>query len=300
MSGEQSNDNKWKNHLLKSSLPHEQIVSEKLQGSDFYLVGKYPYIRPNEQDINTEFSIDTQARLRVKAPYMATLLVECKYNYPGIRWVFSQYPKSKSSFMPGELYCLHDREQHQLHSLSTLLPICTQGIELYNNGFEPNTISHGLNQLFYGMPNLIIQEALNKNNKWSTGKATHSFICLLLVTTADLYILKPEQSLDNYHSATSLDDVASKVDALIVAQEEGPHLHQYCESLLRMYIKRSTDERDKVKKIPNLLIEDFSRKILPSILSVIIVNLDSFEYILEKIKNTINDIFQKNDSLKKK
>ena len=32
-------------------------------------------------------------------------------------------------------------------------------IELYNNGFDPNSISRGLSQLRYGMPNLIIQEA---------------------------------------------------------------------------------------------------------------------------------------------
>src|SRR4051812_48864672 len=96
----------WKDYLLQSSLPLEQIVSEKLDSNQWHIDGEFPYVRPNEQDINTEFSVDLRAFALAESiesgdidTYASLdLLIECKYNYPGTRWVFSAPPKAENLY----------------------------------------------------------------------------------------------------------------------------------------------------------------------------------------------------------
>lgn len=52
---------KWKDALLKTSLPLEYLVAEQLSDLRFGIHGEYHYLRPNEQGIPTEFSIDIWA-----------------------------------------------------------------------------------------------------------------------------------------------------------------------------------------------------------------------------------------------
>src|SRR5437773_1986873 len=103
MSDRQANDKKekdWKDALLKSSLPLEQLVSETLESNGFTIGGEYSYVRPNEHNARTEFSIDlhtddTVMRKSEKVEIEArlNLLVECKYCSPGVKWIFSPYAK---------------------------------------------------------------------------------------------------------------------------------------------------------------------------------------------------------------
>ena len=95
MTEKKNNESKWKDYLLKSSLPLEQLVAEKLEKSGVYIAGEYPYIRTNDQNISTEFSVDLHAfellaYSHQKDQYWGNLnfLIECKYNYPGVKWVF--------------------------------------------------------------------------------------------------------------------------------------------------------------------------------------------------------------------
>ncbi len=90
--------NKWKDALLKTSLPLEYLVAEKLSRKGFSIRGEYSYTRKNEQGIETEFSVDLHAVDLFKKrsdDHWASLdlLVECKYNHPGVKWVFSPHPK---------------------------------------------------------------------------------------------------------------------------------------------------------------------------------------------------------------
>ncbi len=287
MSENQEGDNRWKDNLLKSSLPLEQLVSEKLENKNLYIAGEYSYIKPNEQDINTEFSIDLHAYETIKNTYTTrlNLLIECKYNYPGIKWVFS--PHVQTSYIPKFLYVLQNQEKYSLYQLRADLPICTRGIELNNSGFDPNTISRGLNQLRYGMPNLILQEALNIQKKRNPVKPHLSYICLILVTTANLYILKSNQGLDTYQSAKSLTEVAHEVKALIVAQELGPHLQKYCRSLLNASIKTLNKAPNRPEALDQMS-DQYQDRLFPKMFQVIVVNLNGFDYIVNTLQNAIH------------
>ncbi len=58
MNKESNDNNKWKDALLKSGLPFEYLVAQKLSKLNFNLHGEYSYLRRNEDDKTTEFSID--------------------------------------------------------------------------------------------------------------------------------------------------------------------------------------------------------------------------------------------------
>jgi hypothetical protein len=288
----------WKEYLLKSSLPLEQIVSKKLENKQMGIVGEYPYIRPNEQGIHTEFSIDLHAvkflgtQLQSvpidlkKYTARLNLLIECKYNHPGVRWIFSPYPPNFE--MPLTVFRLQKMGKHSTFSLDLdtepFLPFCTRGIELHGTGFDPNNISRGLSQLRYGMPNLILQEIdrLKPSNRLFFTE--QSLIGLMLVTTADLYVLRADQDIEAYRSAESLEDVAQKVDALVVSQERGPHLQQYCEELCETRFNRKPSDHVEQQLIKKEVNEDF-----PMEFQIIVVGLNSLEDVIDLIVDAIKN-----------
>lgn len=255
MSEQSGKDNKWKDYLLKSSLPLEQIVSEKLERQGFIGVGEYSYIRLNEHGARTEFSVDLHAfelipRAEQDEQFWAILnvLIECKYNYPGVKWVFTPHP-SESVIVVGCITALDslcterlDDEipwiEDPLYMLDNQLPYCNRGIEIHGSGADPNTILRGLNQLRYGLPNLVAQECANQIRTSNDEDLQISFICPILVTTANLYRLKTGIDLEAYQSATSLTDIADEVDALIAYQETGPDLYRYCETVAKKLHKQ--------------------------------------------------------------
>src|SRR5229473_4520754 len=107
---EKSDNSNWKENLLKSSLPLEQLVAEELEKNTFYIAGEYSYTRKNEHEINTEFSIDLlshKSNLVEKSQFgdILNILIECKYTYPTTKWVFSPHPHP--GFKSLGIYCLN-------------------------------------------------------------------------------------------------------------------------------------------------------------------------------------------------
>lgn len=296
MSNKQGNENKWKDFLLKSSLPLEQLVAQKLGKKGLHVAGEYPYIRPNEQDISTEFSVDLYAYRTIKPSSTESdcwkrlnLLVECKYNYPGIKWIFS--PQTRWNTGVGYIGTFLNGKKHCYHTIERFLPSCTRGIELNNTGFDPNTISHGLNQLRYGMPNLILQKITTNLDKQMPDKPQISLIGLILVTTADLYVLKPDLDLESYYLAENLNDVAEPVSHLVVLQERGPHLQEYCEHVIKNSIKRpNINVSDASIIVESSYIKNSLETLIPKSSSIIVVNINFWDEIIDEI----NDVFLKN------
>jgi hypothetical protein len=87
---------KWKDALLRTSLPLEYLVAEKLCELGFFISGEYAYIRPTDKSPNAEFSVDIHSFKLFPSEEdvwaNVHLLVECKYSYPGIKWLFSPQP----------------------------------------------------------------------------------------------------------------------------------------------------------------------------------------------------------------
>jgi hypothetical protein len=75
---------KWKDFLLKTSMPLEYLVAEKLSELKYGIQCEYNYLRPNETGVPTEFSVDIWAvnnLFKKNFGLWANLnyLIECKY-----------------------------------------------------------------------------------------------------------------------------------------------------------------------------------------------------------------------------
>jgi hypothetical protein len=319
MSDKSSGDSKWKDHLLRSSLPLEQLVAEAMERHGLYVAGEYPYTRPNELELDREFSVDLHAfellprRSRSEGSWGAlNLLVECKYSYPGVQWIFTPCPPS-SLIVVGCIKRLEDlcterlihrkiTSRDPLYALDYSLPFCVTGVALHTGGADQNTISHGLNQLRYGLPNLIAQECRNQIETRIEEDLRISFVCPVLVTTASLHILKRGLSLSDYQDASQLSDVADDADALIVFREVGPDLFKYSTRIAeRLHerhpaIVRRLDDiedlldpsQDEVSvRIVGATKDTFDSRIAQEYSRILVVRFSALDQILEIVRRSV-------------
>lgn len=278
---------------------------KKLEKHGFYVSGEYAYSRTNEHKVETEFSVDLHASdfLEHGTETLCELnfLVECKYNYPGVKWIFSPHPAETIVFANNITY-LQDlctkrlAETGPLSELDPRLEYCTRGIELHKNGADLNAISRGLNQLRYALPNLVAQECRSQMLAWHEDDLVVSLICPVLVTTASLNVLKTGLTLDTFQAASSLDEVATEVDALIVYQEPGPHLLNYCRQIARILHKQYPDIRTRLDEFEQILGRE-KTKLLPSTWAfnehfssvtqnILVVHLDALDQFLANARES--------------
>jgi hypothetical protein len=248
MSGK--SNNKWKDALLKTSLPLEFLVAEKLAKLDFDVSGEFTFVRKNEQNVDTEFSVDLRASrmlYRRVGDYndwaQINLLIECKYNYPGVKWVFAPHPQ-ESSLLTTVVTTFQDLSKERisnegihalyfdrLHVFDVPLHLCIKGIELHESDANTQSITRGLNQLKWAIPQLVSDLLHSQLSVIEMGWAKIEFICPILVTTASLYVLRTDLHLSDFQNAENLNDVSEKVEALMVSQDQGSQMSKYIEKL---------------------------------------------------------------------
>lgn len=302
---DKQNKKKWKDNLLKSSLPLEQVVSEKLTQQGFSMSGEFTYMRQNEHNTEVEFSVDlyalrelTKSRTRNDTKPWGTenILIECKYSHPHVNWIFSQYAEYvNTSFVN----CLEfpyrpSLKDDPLYKLDHQFRHCVRGIELMDDHFNPDAISRGLHQLRYAYPNLVKQEIIRIENPSSEPRPVISYMYMVLVTNAPLYVLKTQQDLEKYHAAESLDDIAQKVSALVVSQEAGPDLVQYQDKILSDELERmlnptfSNDDDETIDPEAVFYPSDFINSTLKRS-AILVVNMNRLDAALKKVAQAIYD-----------
>lgn len=300
-------NNKWKNALLKTGLPLEYLISEKLSDKGFGIGGEFSYIRKNEQNINTEFSVDLNGFKLIKKgkdDYWADLmfLIECKYNYPGVKWVFT--PHSKESFITSGIVntfdnlCTSKVENTKfINSLDDNLYYCVKGVELHELDSNVQSITRGLYQLKYAVPQLAKRTLQTQITTWNDEDLNIGFICPILVTTASLFVFNERLNLTEIEKAKNLSEIAEEVDALVVHQENTPQLDDYIRELTRkLYsdfpeIIERLESAAKIqgKPISNFLPESFglNHRIKHSAENVLVVTYNYFEKMVSKIHNAV-------------
>lgn len=296
---------KWKDHLLKTSLPLEHIVAQLLEKSEFEIAGEYAYNRPNEHDQETQFSVDIHCyNLIFKGKHgwgMLNLLVECKYCYPGVQWIFAPHPKESTiSALPchislDELSNRHLTNRGGLISFTIKVPHCTRGISLSKEGADPNSISHGLNQLRYAIPNLMADEYEFQVSTTEDKYLWASLICPILVTTATLHVLKFDVDLKDFHSASSIEEVSDEVPYLVVHQRPSPHLRQYSQGIARI-LQENPDVQVRFEEVNKRLAENsllgmpsqitFDEKFKDAGYNILIVTLDALDELILAVQTT--------------
>jgi hypothetical protein len=298
-------DNKWKQHLLKSGLPLEFIVAQELSSRGHEVFGEYPYVRPDEKNERKEFSVDVRTHAHYEVGdsfHTLSLLVECKYRTPGTVWMFA--PLSSNTYAVG---LIHDTSEvapvrfhgNELSSFEDEIGYCVGGVEISpDSGANREAVRHGLAQLRFAMPVLFagdLQHALQ--HPWSNGRHV-SFCCPLLVTTAELRCLKKGLALDDFHQASSLDEISEVTGAIVVNEEVGPQLQTYADEISSNFAQDAPKLKRRLSALGKVLVshENQSRmapdlsSILRSIAHtaerVLVVNLTAFPALLEKLGKT--------------
>jgi len=307
----QNQSSKWKDFLLKSSLPLEHIVSEELERQSFYVVGEYAYQKANENSIQTEFSVDIHASLLLEQKQASwaeiNLLVECKYCYPGVQWIFSPHPAA-STIVGSD--CIKHWDGLCTHRLKSTEPLrdfddqftyCIRGVEIHSSGSDPNNISRGLNQLRYALPTLVVQQARAQATTLHEEDLTLAFTCPVLLTTAQLYVLRPALDLRYFQKASALDEVARPVKSLVFHRQPGPQYAAYCRETYSKLEEEDFEIRARAAKFEEAfntpqddtplyrrhsLFEHF--EFLST--NILIVQLDTFPSLVKSIKRAVSKL----------
>ena len=304
---------KWKDPLLRSSLPLEYLIAKKLNDIGVYVSGEYSYLRPNENGLMTEFSTDIWAFKFLEENEQEDLwacinfIMECKYTYKSTKWIFAPYP-SDENISSGYINIFQDFavqriDKNLLHNFEQQqnLKYCFKGIELLEKDCNPNTISKGLNQLKYASIQLAKTSITNQICAWHDDELKIEFLCPILLTTAPLYILKNNLSLENIEQAVNVEDIADKVDALIVSQNKNVQLHDYInQSVIEFRKSYNSEINTTLQKLDEILMaanyndyymsDDF---FLDGIIGnpserILVLNYNSFEENIQKIINLIS------------
>lgn len=264
--GSQKSGN-WKNALLSSGLPLEYLVAEKLTQQGLQVFGEYSYTRRNEQDINTEFSVDLLAKYLLDDRQCGSwgcldLLIECKYRYCNTKWVFSPHPSYRSQatnpVIINQDLCTRRISDRFLTNLYEDLKVCLRGTEFHSGSRKdnPNEISHGLAQLHYAAPSLVQRGLHQQIDAKSDEELQIQAACSILVTTASLHVLRRDASLESFYEASNLVDVAEEVDALIVRQIPGPQLQEYSGELSSRFLQSNPTTRHYIEALGKLIKKD--------------------------------------------
>jgi len=297
-----SKDNKWKEYLLKSGIPLEYEIKEfldkKLCVSNF----EYTYFRKDKSDVLTEFSYDIDSSY-INPPHFVDLMIECKYRHESTKWLF--LPESYggpneigfTSFMhPND----HFNEQGHFRFSNfpfQLAPLCSKGVEITSQGQNPKTITQAISQISYAMAEKVtdgiyhqVDEILSKNFN-----GTIFYNIPIIITTAELYRIKENSSIDLIKKSDNLEEIATKENCLVIKNNAGVDLENYNLSIYQKFINEFG--REKLEKKLNTFNKDLdfvmsviAKHYCPSCLVVIHYSkennglIDFFDYIDRVIK----------------
>lgn len=212
-------DKAWKDIFLKSGLPLEHSVAGVLKRLGLKVQVEYNYVRRNERNEDVTFSVDLRAVHRDHRDLLLSALVECKYCSPGTQWIMvpnedeAPFNQHRPSYFHGiDLFATESLFTLNTYDLYPQELMVHRGVQIARWGnVSPGTVSEAVAQLRYA--------ALEQNIEWSAQRIRdaemagpdaprlpYASVCLI-VTTAEIRVLKPMLSLEAFQKAESADDV---------------------------------------------------------------------------------------------
>ena len=206
----------WKDHLLSSGLPLEQSVVQVLKSLGVEDAREYKYEKPNEQGVPTTFSVDIHATL-VKSVWLE-FFIECKYRHDGTQWIFTpdEYSIGHDDSFFDSLVVLDELldchvDNFLVDRYSDEYVLCGKGVELLNNDANPKSIEQAIQQLRYA----LVEESADCLREQAEGLNALFVLVPIVVTTAELWRLRPNVTIERLRSASCLDEVADQYSILL-------------------------------------------------------------------------------------
>lgn len=229
---------KWsstKNYLLLSGIPLEASVSKILQKLNILDLGEFYFKRDDKF-----FSIDSWSHFILRRnpqdylDFNIDFLIECKYRVENRGWYFIPYKENRdrnerlpfprhNSF--NNLLCFYsdnkfqkDFSQYYIDLADEIIPkdisICDKGIEIYDDGFVPDSITESIYQISFATAKRI-HDAITieiEDNLSQFG----SIIFPIIVTTADLFVLNSTVSLEKIKESNDSQEVCKEVGEILL------------------------------------------------------------------------------------
>ena len=239
----------WKDHLLSSGVPLEYSVARIFEQLEIWRPGEFRYERKDPDGVPRVFSVDVHAsHIDSKQNVWLETLVECKYRHDGTRWVFTprEYDPVfgedlKDLFVTLDQYCL-DRQlnRQRIRGFRTQYPLCGKGIELLPEDTNPKTIEQAVQQLRHAVVAKALDALVHQVDDL-LGAPTPLFVIVpIIVTTAELWRLKPGTTVEDVRGADDIGMIAERRD-LVVLYDELNHVDK------RHSIERFDEAFDKTQ-----------------------------------------------------
>lgn len=242
----------WKDKFISSGLPLEFEVGKILKSKKFFFNYDYSYSRDKptltndsgkKADIYTDSSVDLNAWSftpfddeDADQTAWLQLLIECKYAHPKKKWLFLPdiYTNKFSHYRHGSSIRYIDRfskkflKYNATESFDKQNHICYKEteIDIETGDCEERPVRKGISQLQYALPRLIYDYILECGD--DDDFALPLFFCPILVTTAELRVLKPKVTIEEVNNSTNLDDIAITVPYLVLISDCGPDFQKHC------------------------------------------------------------------------
>jgi hypothetical protein len=230
-------DQNWKKAFLGSGLPLEHSVREVLHELGFEHPTDLAYARPSG-DSDRDFSIDVYASQVISGSAIghsfAEFLVECKYVTRGTKWVFvpeqaegDWAPRLSDLFLCAGVFTGATINRSAVDALGARYRYCYGGVELRDGHNNKSAIPHALAQLQYAVGHRI-GDAVGHNAVGALGAAGIPFAIIpMIVTTAEIYCLRNDVGLSEIEGASEIDEVADRLDSLILVREPTRELQDH-------------------------------------------------------------------------
>jgi len=251
---------KWKDFLLKSSIPLEYEVMQLL--NKYGCVGNYEhaYLREDENEIINEFSYDIDAAY-IKGTDFFKLMIECKYRDPSTNWIF--IPENYGGMNEIESHAFlnpidHFTKKNKFSFLDfePLGALCGKGIEITSNGQNPKTITQAISQLSYAMAEKVIISMEHQIDELLTTSEFIFYNIPIIVTTANLYRLNENVTIEEIKIAKNIEDIGTKEDCFVLNGNIVPDLESYNFSKFSEFI--NSRGRDNLNKKLNSFNDDIA------------------------------------------
>lgn len=221
----------WKDLLLSSGLPLEYSVGRLLAGISSWTASEYKYRRTSEDGSDKIFSVDVAStHINARDDVWLEMLVECKYRHDGTNWVFVPLEsRNNDSAIISIDQCsdVGSISAKSLHDVLSPFSLCSKGVELLDKDANPKSIEQALQQLRYGVAPKVV-DALNHQAGHWLGSISPVFLLVpVVVTTAALWRMRPDTSVEDVRAATEIADVCDHCPALVVEQCPDEMQHDY-------------------------------------------------------------------------
>lgn len=253
-------ETKWKEFFLKSGIPLEHEIINYLDKRNCFSHYEYSYLRTNEQDLINEFSYDIQSRYKGEDQDF-DLMIECKYKDKSTNWFFMpEWGPYLGDFLPtpeqvnirnhGTTSFLHRNDffikgnkttkDFNMVNYNPIAPISSKGIEITSSGNNETTITRAKAQLSYAYVDRVIHEfrrQLFRREPIFTG-----YIIPVIVTTANLYRVRENITIDDIEKAKNPLDISTKEDIILLQNSSSNHLKNHAKERLRKFSKEMKTE----------------------------------------------------------